>query len=245
VLAVYGAAGILCATWAGIAALRRGSRSRAVAAAAAVALFTVIASGWPGFGAKVGGTIAMVPAFLLLLAAIAGLRITVRRGAVIAVSGVLLVTAFALINYVLPATGTSDIGSFVGHVLHGGAGSILHRKTSSNVSSLTKTWYTPVVPAVAAVTAVMIAWPARLRLTALADALGRARLLRPVLTSIWLVAVLGWLADDSGVIVAAFALPFVLPLAIAVVSGVAAGDSGEMPELAARTSSVPMPDRAG
>jgi len=98
---------------------------------------------------------------------------------------------------------------------------------------------------VAAVTALMIAWPARLRLTALADALGRARLLRPVLTSIWLVAVLGWLADDSGVIVAAFALPFVLPLAIAVVSGVAAGDSGEMPELAARTSSVPMPDRAG
>jgi hypothetical protein len=245
VLAVYGAAGILCATWAGISALRSGSRARAVAAAAAVALFTVIASGWPGFGAKVGGTIAMVPAFLLLLAAIAKRRITVRRGVLIAVSGVLLVTAFALVNYLLPATGTSDIAGFVGHVLHGGAGSTLHRKISSNLSSLTRTWYTPVVPVIAVVTGLMIAWPARLRMTALADALGRTRLLRPALTALWLVAVLGWLADDSGVIVAANALPFVLPLAIAITSGMAAGDSGEMPELAAWDSSAPAPGRAG
>jgi len=73
-------------------------RGRAVAAAAAVALFTVVASGWPGFGAKVGGTIAMVPGFLLLLAAVAGIRITFRRGLLIGVSGLVLVTGFALLN---------------------------------------------------------------------------------------------------------------------------------------------------
>jgi hypothetical protein len=244
-LGVYGAAGILCSAWAGIAALRSGSRGPAVAAAAAAALFTVIASGWPGFGAKVGGTIAMVPAFLVLLAAIAGLRITARRGVIIAISGVLLVTAFALVNYLLPATGTSDIGGFVGHALHGGAGPILRRKISSNIGSLTRTWYRPAVPAVAAVTGLMIAWPARLRLTALAGLFGRARMLRPPLAAIWLLEVLGWLADDSGVIVAAIALPFVLPLAIAMVSGVATGGSGEMPEHAARASSAPAPGRAG
>ena len=130
-------------------------------------------------------------------------------------------------------------------MLHGGAGGTLHRKISSNVSSLTKTWYTPVVPVVAAVTALMIAWPDRLRMAALAEAFGRVRLLRPVLTAIWLVAVLGWLADDSGVIVAAMALPFVLPQAIAMVCSIAAGDSGQPPERAARPSSAPAPGRAG
>jgi hypothetical protein len=40
-------------------------------------------------------------------------------------------------------------------------------------------------------------------------------LLRPTLAAMWVVAVLGWLADDSGVTVAAAALPFALPLVIA------------------------------
>jgi len=250
VLGVYAAAGILCAAWAGLAALGRGGggsggASGGVAAAAAVALFTVIASGWPGFGAKVGGTIAMVPGFLLLLAAIAGLRITVRRGSLIGVSGLLLVTAFALINYFLPATGPSDIGGFVGHALHGGAGSILQRKITSNAGSLTQTWYTPAVPVAAVVTGLMIAWPGRLRLTALTDAFGRAWLLRPALTAIWLVEVLGCLADDYGVIVAAIGLPFVLPQVIAMVSGLAVGGRDVTPEPATQARGAPAPGRAG
>ena len=243
-LGVYGAAGILCATWAGIAALRRSpGRGYGLAAAAAVALFTVVASGWPGFGAKVGGTIAMVPAFLLLLAAIAGLRVTLPRAVIIAVSGLLLITAFAVINYLLPGTGSSDIGAFVGHVLHGGAGSILHRKASSNLHSLTESWLAPAVPVVAAATGAMIAWPARLGLRTLDDAFGRVALLRPALTAMWLAAVLGWLADDSGISVAAAAMPIALPLAIVVVCGIAAASDDEVPELPPRPGLLP--DQAG
>lgn len=245
VLCVYGAAGILCATWAAVAALRGGSRGRAVAAAVAVALFTVTASGWPGFGAKVGGTIAMVPAFGLLLAAAAGLRLTVRRGVIIGVSGLVLVTAFALVNYFLPATGSSNVGGFVGHALHGGAADILQRKISANLRTLATTWFTLLIPLVAVVTGMMIAWPQRLRLPTLAGAFRRAWLLRPALTAIWLIGVLGSLADDSGIIVAATALPVVLPLAIAVVSGVAASADGQLPAPAAPERTAPAPDRAG
>jgi hypothetical protein len=201
----------------------RSGRGRAVAAAAAVALFTVVASGWPGFGAKVGGTIAMVPAFLLLLAAVAGVRITVRRGVLIGVSGVVLVTGFALLDYFVPATGPSDIGAFVGHVLHGGSGGIVQRKLSANIGSLTTTVYSPIVPAVVIVAALMLAWPARFRLRSLAAAFEALPLLRPALTAIWLVAVLGWVADDSGVTVAASAIPLALMLVIALVSAVPAG----------------------
>src|SRR4029077_7213502 len=125
---IYGASGILCAAWIGAAALRHGSRGRAVAAAAAVLVVAVAAAGWPGFGAKVGGTIAMVPAFLLLLAALGGGKINPRRAGILAIRGLLAITAFALVNYFVPITGRSDVGGFVGQVLHGGAGGILRRK---------------------------------------------------------------------------------------------------------------------
>jgi hypothetical protein len=38
---------------------------------------------------------------------------------------------------------------------------------------------------------------------------------------LWLMPVLGWLADDSGVIVPAAVLPFALPLGIAILAAVA------------------------
>jgi len=135
---------------------------RAVAAAGAVALITVVVAAWPGFGAKVGGTIAMVPGFLVLLGGLAGIRITPRRGAVIAVSGIVLIAVLAVLNYLVPATGASDIGAFVGHVLHGGAAAILRRKITTNVSSLTENWATPIIPLVVIVTGLMLAWPERL-----------------------------------------------------------------------------------
>jgi hypothetical protein len=213
-LGVYAVAAVLAVAWAGTAG--RSSRAR-VARASAVALFAVIASGWPGFGAKVGGTIAIVPAFLVLLAAIAGWRITVRRGVLIAVSGVALVAAFAVVDYLVPAIGLSHQGRFVGQVLHGGAGGTLQRKIDSNVHSLTETWFTPAVPVVAVVTGLMLGWPDRMRLRTFVAATQLDRLLRPALFAVWLAVLLGWLADDSGVSVAAAALPVALPLAIALV----------------------------
>jgi hypothetical protein len=221
-LGVYVVAGMLTAAWAASAILhRRGeadlARRSAVIAAAAVAAATVIASGWPGFGAKVGGTIAMVPAYLVLLAAIAGITITPRRGAVIAVSGIALVTAFAVLDYALPAVGPSHLGGFVGQVLHGGAGGTLRRKISSNLHSLTQAWYSPLAPAVAVVTGLMLAWPDAMRQNSLVVAIRRERLIRPALFAVWLAVVLGWFADDSGVSVVAAALPIALPLAITLV----------------------------
>ena len=50
-------------------------------------------------------------------------------------------------------------------------------------------------------------------------------LMRPVLMGvIWLLPVLGWFADDSGVIVPAAALPFALPLGIGILAAAAYQD---------------------
>ena len=249
-IGVYAVGGLLCAAWAGAAALRRtGRRGRAVAAAGAVALVTVGVAAWPAFGAKVGGTIAMVPSFLVLLAGVAGVKITPRRGALIAVSGIVLIAAFAVLNYLVPATGASDIGAFVGHLLHGGATDILRRKASTNLSSLSENWGTPVIPLVVIVTGLMLAWPDRMRLRMTAAAMRAEPLLRPLLTAIWLVGVLGWLADDSGVTVTSAALPLAVPMVIAVVSGILLGagraDAGEISDLGSGARTAPAADRAG
>jgi hypothetical protein len=245
---IYGASGILCAAWLGGATLRRGSRERALAVMAAAAVVTVVAVAWPGFGAKVGGTVAMVPGFLVLLAAAAGVKLTARRWALIAVSGVVLVVAFALVSYFAPTGGHSDIGGFVGQSLHGGAGDTLQRKISSNVGSLTANPFMFVIPVVLIALGTVVAWPARLRARLLVQAYERVPLLRAALSAVWLVGVLGWFAEDSGVTVPAAALPFVLPLVVVILSSVprdardpAGGDATAEPPPALRTSPAGLP----
>jgi hypothetical protein len=247
-IGAYAIGGLLAAAWAGATALRRtGRRGRAVAAAGAVALVTVFVAAWPGFGAKVGGTIAMVPSFLVLLAGLAGVRITPRRGAVIAVSGIALIAVLAVLNYLVPATGASDIGAFAGHVLHGGATAILRRKIATNVSSLTENWATPIIPLVVIGTGLMLAGPGRLRLRIAAAAMAAQPLLRPLLTAIWLIGVLGWLANDSGVTVTSAALPLALPMVIAIVTGIGLGPAAaaDISDLGPGARTAPATDRAG
>src|SRR5439155_1370121 len=126
-------AGVFGAAWLALVLLRRSAHSRpssrrpALLAVAAVAVFAVFASGWPGFGGKVGGTIAMVPCFLLLAMAVAGVRLNWRRVLLVAVSGLALFAVFALISYLVPATGHSDISVFAGNTLHGRSGGLLPR----------------------------------------------------------------------------------------------------------------------
>ena len=244
-LGIYGISGLFAAAWLALVLLRSparpaaggGQASRAasgggpatrrpaVLAVAAVAVFAVFASGWPGFGGKVGGTIAMVPCFLLLAMAVGGIRLNWRRVLLVAVSGLALFAVFALISYLVPATGHSDIGVFAGNTLHGRSGGLLLRKINSNLGSLSVNAFSPLSPIAVIVTGLMLWRPAWFRLTtaplAFAAEPPMGPLLRPVLGVLWLMPVLGWLADDSGVIVPATALPFALPLAIAILAAAA------------------------
>jgi hypothetical protein len=214
-LGVYCVSALGGAAWAGMAALRRtGERRHAVAAAAVVAVFAVVAAGWPGFGAKAGGTIAMVPCFALLLLALAGVRARWRYAVPVALSGLALFIVFALVSYLVPAAGASDLGAFFGNLLHGHGGAVLERKASSNLGTLTVSALSPLVPAGVLLTGLALWRPGVFRLRTLPGAFGSEPLLRVAAWLAWLVLVLGWLADDSGVIVPAAAAPFAVPLII-------------------------------
>jgi hypothetical protein len=228
-LGVYAPAAILTGAWAGLAGLsgRGGSRRRAIAAAGSVAVVVVIVCGWPGFGTKVGGTIALVPAFLVLLAGLGRVRISARLAGLVLVSGLVVIALIAIVSYNFPGAGPSDISDFVRQILHGDALAILRRKASANVGSLTETWYTPVVPLIVLVTGAMLAWPERMRQQTLAVALRAQPLLRPILFAVWLVCLLGWLADDSGVSVTGAAMTLTLPLAVVLPTGFALAGGGQ------------------
>jgi hypothetical protein len=226
---LYAVCGILAAAWAGNTVLRRAGqggagRGRAVLAALAVAVFAVVACGWPQFGGKVGGTIAMVPGFVLLIMALAQVRITTRRVIAILGSGLALFAVFALINYLVPATGHSDIGVFAGNLLHGRAGGLLTRKVTSMLGSLAVNTYSPVVPVVVIGIGLALLKPAWFHIRVLPRAYAAEPLMAITLAMMWLVAVLGWFADDSGIIVPATALPLALPLGIALLAGVPLSD---------------------
>jgi ABC-type Na+ efflux pump permease subunit len=64
------------------------------------------------------------------------------------------------------------------------------------------------------------AWHVALRLRTLSLAFTTEPLLQVIAWLVWLVLVIGWFADDSGVIVPAAALPFAAPLVISMAASV-------------------------
>jgi hypothetical protein len=227
-LGVYCVCALCGAAWLGLIASGRFQRSTrpAVLAASGVGLFAVVASGWPGFGAKVGGTIALVPCLIALVLRLAGIRIGWLRAAPVALSGLALFAVFALVSYFFPAAGVSDMRTFAGNLLHGQGGALLERKVISNINTLTFSVFSLLIPVVAVAAWVALWRPAALRLRTLSGAFASEPVLHTVAWLIWLVLVIGWFADDSGVVVPAAALPFALPLVIAMAASVSCAYAG-------------------
>jgi hypothetical protein len=97
----------------------------------------------------------------------------------------------------------------------------LQRKISTNIDSLTTTPYNLLIPLIVAGLGLLLLRPDRFRAGALSRAWQTVPLLKVSLVTIWVMAILGWFAEDSGVGVPGSTLPFILPLAIAIVASAA------------------------
>jgi hypothetical protein len=170
-------------------------RSAGVLAAIVVAVVAVVIDGAPTFGNDIGGVLALVPASLVLVALVAGVRVTKRRVLLAAVATIGVAIAVAVADYSRPATDQTHVGRFVGQVLHGGASTEVRRKLDSSLASFGWTIGTFVV-----IFAVILAVACRARIRSGLAAMPGATASAVAAT---VVGVLGVAVNDSGITIAA------------------------------------------
>ena len=194
--ACLGAAAVLCAGLAG-AALGETRRLRAgFLLALVIALVACAADAAPRWGDDFGGLLSLPICFALLLALLAGIRFTVKRVAITVVVAVVLAVVVAAADYARPAADRTQIGTFAGEVLHGGAGRTINRKLYSNLHSFGDV---AVTGSVAVLLIAAIVFHEQFG-TVIRRVLG----LREAVITLALLAVVGTATNDSGIVIAEF-----------------------------------------
>jgi len=229
--AVYVVAMVVLAAGVATILLRSGRRRWAVLAAAGSGVVALVVDLWPTLGADIGGGLVLVPVFAILVLAVAGIRVTLTRLALIGAAGVLAVGAIGVLDWLRPAAGRSHLGRFVQSVIDGTAWETVARKAGYALESLTGG------PMVWLATALMIALVALLwhrvpwRAAWLDRVVADFPLLRPALWALVVAAVGGAVANDYGlriVTLMAFALVPLLGL-LAARTVPTAPDGGPLP----------------
>jgi hypothetical protein len=198
------AALVLCL---GVLAAARSRRS-AVTVVGIGSLVALGIDGAPSIGDDIGGILALVPALAVLVAVVAGVRLTARRVVPVLLATVVVAVAAALADYARPETHRTHAGRFVGDVLHGDAWRTVHRKFDAVLSSFA----TPAVSALVFGAVVLLILGLRGRLHVRLHAVPG---LAAAAAAVAVLAVIGSALNDSGVFVAAGALLACVPAALA------------------------------
>lgn len=196
------------------AAVLLAAASTRSATVAALTALVVVVDGAPMWGSDVGGVLALVPAYALLVLLLAGRAVSIARLALAAAVGVVVVTAFGIADHARPADEQTHLGRFVGQVLDGSAGGVLRRKAEANLSLLFHSPVTALLPLVVAFLVVLLVRPPRV----LRAALERSPAWRSGLLAVCTASGLGFLLNDSGAAVPALAIVVALPATLAVLA---------------------------
>jgi hypothetical protein len=196
------------------AAVLLAAASTRSATVAALTALVVIVDGAPQWGSDVGGVLALVPAYAVLVLLLAGRAASLGRVAVAAVVGALVVTAFAVADHARPAADQTHLGRFVGQVLDGSAGGVLRRKAVANLSLLFHSPITALLPVVVAGAVYLFLRPPE----PLRRVFDRTPAWRAGLLAVLTASALGFLLNDSGAAVPALALVVAVPATLAVVA---------------------------
>jgi hypothetical protein len=228
--AIFAAAVLLAAAAAADPLVRRGHRRRAALLVAGMGLVAAFLNGAPGLGSDFGGPPALLPGFAVLALAAAGIRLTWRRAVVVLGGTGAAMLAFLLVDWLRPPEDRTHLGRFVDTVLDGGLGDVVGRKLAQNVANLGGTWLTLLAVGGIALVVVVLLRPLRQAaaapdggaygwlssgepLTALTTT---APMLRPVVWALAVTLGIGFLVNDSGIVIPAMGVSVAVPLLVAV-----------------------------
>jgi len=195
--AVYAASALVLA---GTLAAAAGTRRVAMLAGTAVGLVTVIVDGWPGFGADVGGILALVPAFVVLLLGLTGRGVTGRRVLGALGLAVVVTAVIGIIDWAGPGP-ASHLGLFVQRVVDGQAWGLVAEKAAGAWATVANPWGALATVGCLAVI-LALAGPQRWRPEPVRLAYRRWPVLGRTVVAVVVAAVLGTLLNDSGIAVA-------------------------------------------
>lgn len=171
---------------------------------------TVVIDGAPSWGSDVGGVLATVPGYAVLVLVAMGIRVDVKRAVLIALATVGAIAVFAAIDLARPEEDRTHLGRLVSRVADddgGGFLEVIERKLGSNISILTSSVWTLTIPFALG----LLIYLARRRSGFLRDLQEQVPGIRSMLAGGLLVAVLGFALNDSGVAVPAMMFAILLP----------------------------------
>ncbi|MFN2488990.1 MAG: hypothetical protein ABR529_04500 [Actinomycetota bacterium] len=210
--AVLGASGLI--TGALIVHHRRHAR-QALLATALLFAAVVVVDGAPQLGSDVGGTLALVPALGVTWLLLAGRRPSPRIVVLSVVAGVVVLGAFLALDLARPPDDRTHLARLFIDVRARGLPVLvdtIDRKATANIRVFRSTVYTLFVPPALGVMAWLLRRP-RGRWERLARAYPR---LRAGLIGGLVLAVLGFAVNDSGIVVPAVILSYLVPMALLV-----------------------------
>ncbi len=185
-------------------------RGTAVVAVAAFLGLTVVVDGAPAWGSDVGGVLALVPGFTVLVLVAMGFAISIRRGVLIGLATAVVLGAFAAIDLARPEEERTHLGRLVENVLDpdgGGLSDVISRKIQTNISILTSSVWTLTIPFALG----LVIYLARRRTGPLRDLQEGVPGTKALLAGGLLIAALGFALNDSGVAVPAMMFAVLLP----------------------------------
>ena len=194
----------------------------AVAAIAGVFLLTVVVTGLPGLGRDVGGVLAIVPGFAIVLAVLTGVRLTWRRLALVGVATVGALAVFGAVDLLRPPEQRGHLGRLLdqtaGEQGTSGLVTVIQRKLDANLTILGSSVWSIVIPVAFAFLAFLIWRPPR-TMEALLRLPGVRALLVGSLATCGLAAVL----NDSGIAIPGIMLTLLLPYVAHLALGLSEG----------------------
>ncbi len=111
----------------------RGHRRAVIVVPIVIGLAAVFVSGNPSWGAKFGGTIAILAGLMVLLALLSKIRLTLLRLALIGVASLAILIGIAFLDWLRPAGARSHFGTFFDQIVTGEALQVVGRKLGANL----------------------------------------------------------------------------------------------------------------
>jgi hypothetical protein len=176
---------------------------------------TIVIDGAPSFGSDVGGVLALVPVLGITVVLLAGRRPKLRTLAIAGVAGVVALGLFLAVDLALPEESQTHLARLYEDTRDRGVGALVEavqRKATSNLRVFTSTVWTYFVPPALVAMIYLLRRPSGRWQQFAVD----YPKLRGGLIGGLMLAVVGFAVNDSGIVIPAVILSFLVPMALLV-----------------------------